>query len=67
MAIIHQSPESNERCEASNKLPQETASTGNPMPRKLSVASDAIAEPMLLTMRNAMEEKKLGSKCVFSR
>ena len=43
-------------------VPQETVSAGSPIPKKLRVDSVPMAEPILVTTINKMEEKNPGAK-----
>ena len=44
-------------------LPQEITSSGNPMPRKLSVDSATIAERTFITTINMIDDTKFGARC----
>lgn len=44
-------------------LPQEITSSGNPMPRKLSVDSATIAERTFITTINIIDDTKFGARC----
>ena len=64
--ITHQTSESNASWAKDNILPQEIISKGNPIPKKLSVDSVAIADAILLTTINIIADMKLGIKCLLN-
>lgn len=64
--IIHQEFVSRAFSERDKTLPQETVSTGSPIPIKLRVDSAAMAFRIFITTINIMEETKLGVRCRHS-
>ena len=62
MTMSHQLLDKSARSAWLSMLPQDTVSIGRPMPRKLSVDSVPMAEPMFVTTINMMEETKFGSR-----
>lgn len=63
MTIIHQLPERRAPWDMDIRLPQDTAVSGSPNPRKLRVDSVIMACPMLVTTINMIEGTKPGSRC----
>lgn len=63
MMIIHQLLVSNAFSDNAIMLPQDTVSTGRPNPRKLKVASVAIAVAILLIIIKKIAGMKLGIIC----
>ena len=61
--MIHQDPVRRALSDRESMLPHVIISTGSPIPRKLNVDSDTIADRMFITTINMIVPAKFGARC----